>query len=570
MRQKYGFLKLIFLLFAALLLPQALYAEEAPVFSLTYSDSSPVVGKQIQVTVKGRQLNDVYGYEINLDYDASRLEYKGNSAVAGFSGLTFQTPKTDTAAGHLQIAHTKISPVSGEHDDVTLVTLTFTAKNAGPAWVKLTDVTLVDSQATPNASRLSPNVEAALAVASSGGRDHDGKDSGSTGSGGSTSTSGSLPATGVESRQVVSQDQISKAGSTVIELKEAVSEVRFPSNIADLLAGHGVELRTERYRLSLPTAVFKQLGGRLTGEELKDSYITLIVRPLPQAEAAKLLGLVAVEDGAVRVRAAGDIYELSLSITAKNGKTAALTALDEPIVLRLKADVSVDPKLCGIYAIADNGELAFMGGRHADDGMSVSVGHLGKLAMLELTAAFADLPQDHWVAAVIRELAARHIVNGTGNGAFEPSRSVTRAEFTSLLVRALHLKELETASFTDVRANDWFAEDVNAAVKAGIIQGKEERLFAPNAPITREEMAAMLIRAAVHAGASVSGGSYAPFGDEADVSQWALEDVKKAASMRLMQGRDEGQFAPQGITTRAESAQVIYNLLQLAGSGQGQ
>ncbi|MNN26474.1 hypothetical protein D3C81_1399790 [compost metagenome] len=52
------------------------------------------------------------------------------------------------------------------------------------------------------------------------------------------------------------------------------------------------------------------------------------------------------------------------------------------------------------------------------------------------------------------------------------------------------------------------------------------------------------------------------FKDSASISPWALNEVKAAASLKLVKGRSADEFAPKSVSTRAEAAQVIYNLIQ--------
>ncbi|TXK80326.1 S-layer homology domain-containing protein [Paenibacillus sp. N3.4] len=194
--------------------------------------------------------------------------------------------------------------------------------------------------------------------------------------------------------------------------------------------------------------------------------------------------------------------------------------------------------------------------------MVAQISHFSKYAVLEVTKAFADVPNSHWAADVIKVLAAKQIVNGTSATTFEPERSVTRAEFTSLLVRALKLTGTGQLSFTDVKSDDWYAEAVSIAVKAGIVNGKSDKVFDPNAPINREEMVTMLMRAySSVTGNPANGNGSASFTDELQISSWAVAFVNQAAALHLVQGRAAGVFEPQGITSRAEAAQVIYNLL---------
>jgi len=175
---------------------------------------------------------------------------------------------------------------------------------------------------------------------------------------------------------------------------------------------------------------------------------------------------------------------------------------------------------------------------------------------------FTDVPLKFWAYNAIMELAAKQIVNGTSPTTFEPNRPITRAEFATLLVNALKLKVEGHIKFVDVPAKAWYAKPIAIAYQAGIVKGKSPTTFDPTGKITREEMVTMLMQAyEVKNGKKLSVYSGSPFNDMNKVSTWAANYVKAAAELKLINGRLPGQFVPKGVTNRAESAQVIYNLV---------
>ncbi|TXK80322.1 S-layer homology domain-containing protein [Paenibacillus sp. N3.4] len=304
------------------------------------------------------------------------------------------------------------------------------------------------------------------------------------------------------------------------------------------------------------------MTSQLSAEALINSSISLKLEPL-SASAAKDAIVKGQSEAQADIKLAGEIYDFKLSITLADGSTGAvLSKFDQPMTLRLKVGASVNPKQAAVYYLADDGKLEYIGGQYDNGEMVAQISHFSKYAVLEVTKGFTDVPSGHWAANVIKELAAKQIVNGTSATTFEPGRNVTRAEFTSLLVRALKLTATGQLSFTDVKSTDWYAEAIAIAVKAGVVNGKSETVFDPNAQITREEMVTMMMRAygSIH-GNQTSGNASATFTDEAEVSTWAISYVNQAAELLLVQGRTAGVFEPKGITTRAEAAQVIYNLL---------
>ncbi|CAK4863349.1 unnamed protein product [Aphanomyces euteiches] len=194
--------------------------------------------------------------------------------------------------------------------------------------------------------------------------------------------------------------------------------------------------------------------------------------------------------------------------------------------------------------------------------MVALISHFSKYAVLSFDKSFADVSDSFWAAQVIKQMAAKHILQGINETEFAPNKNVTRAEFTALIVRALNIKVKGAAKFSDVQTSDWFASDVAAANEAGIVSGRNDSKFDPNAPITREEMTVMLVRAYEYGKGEKAIASNANiFADQAHISSWALTAVTAAQSLGLIKGRGNNQFIPQGLTTRAESAQVIAKLI---------
>lgn len=182
-------------------------------------------------------------------------------------------------------------------------------------------------------------------------------------------------------------------------------------------------------------------------------------------------------------------------------------------------------------------------------------GAIGKLP-------FKDVPAGFWGANAIAYLYERRIVQGVNADTFDPLRTVTRAEFTALLARALGLPAAGHASgFQDVAAGSWYEGAIAAAVDAGIVQGVSSTAFMPAAPVTREQMAALLVRAYQYrTGAQGMAGTPYTFADNGQISEWARPLVASAADLGLI-ARDD-RFRPLASANRAESAQAIYNMLR--------
>ncbi|RKP54001.1 hypothetical protein D7Z26_11465 [Cohnella endophytica] len=525
-------------------LPSFIAQAAAPSYSLAISNDKPSKGDQIEVAVKGQHLNDVYGYEINLDYDASRLIYVDmKSDIKGFS-----VPIVDEAGGHIKFAHTKTGATPGDDGDVTFVTVTFKAKETGKASIEFKDVKLVDSQMASKVETAGVKSVVDVAGTNSGGGGGGGGDTG-----GNTGTS-----------VTVTADQLSHAvqGKVTIDLPAGTTELKLPSNASELLSSNKFVVHTDGFSLEIPSAVFKQLAEKMSTADLKDSVITLKLAPLSTADANALIAKTEKSSYAA-IKLAGQVVDFGLSMTSAGGKTVSLTQFDQPMMIRFKADANFNSPKTGVFNISDGGALEYVGGVYGNGEMTASINHFSKYAALEVTKAFVDVPAKFWAYNAIVELAAKQIVNGTSPSTYEPNRLVTRAEFATLLVNALKLTKEAPIKFVDVPTNAWYAKSVAIAFQAGIVKGKSPTTFDPNGKITREEMVTMLMQAyEVKTGKKLGQYTDSPFKDMNSVSSWAANYVKAAADLKLVNGRAPGQFAPKGVTTRAEAAQVIYNLVK--------
>jgi len=180
---------------------------------------------------------------------------------------------------------------------------------------------------------------------------------------------------------------------------------------------------------------------------------------------------------------------------------------------------------------------------------------------------FSDL-NGHPNQQAINVLAAAGIVSGMGDGTFAPNRTMTRAEFCTIVVKALGLPQKTTKTFSDVASSAWYAGYVGAASAAGIVSGMGDGTFAPDATITREQAMTMVCRAArtkkldttvTDADAvlrGVTGGGR--------VSAYA----KPAVAYCLQSGlwTDAGALQPQTAIRRCEVAQMVYELCNLTGA----
>jgi hypothetical protein len=174
---------------------------------------------------------------------------------------------------------------------------------------------------------------------------------------------------------------------------------------------------------------------------------------------------------------------------------------------------------------------------------------------------------DHWAKQYIESLANQGIVNGVGGDMFGPDLELTRAQFLAMLAKTmdgLDLNAQPPSGFEDVPTDGWYYSYVNWGYGMGVVKGVDETHFAPDLPITREQMTVMLANFAAVTGMPLIDAGVSPvFADSAVVSVWALEAVEKIVRAGIMNGMPDGAFAPQTGATRAQAAKVAYMLCEM-------
>ena len=172
---------------------------------------------------------------------------------------------------------------------------------------------------------------------------------------------------------------------------------------------------------------------------------------------------------------------------------------------------------------------------------------------------FTDLSEAEWARTYIETLAAKEIISGDGNGNFHPNRSITREELVKLAVEAYDKYDAEAvAAFSDVEADAWYSPYIASAVQEGIVQGYGDGRFGVGERITRQDMAVILCRAA---GITPAESDTAVFTDTEEISDYAIDAVNALHALGILEGKEDGRFAPLDEATRAEAAKVIALLL---------
>ncbi len=175
---------------------------------------------------------------------------------------------------------------------------------------------------------------------------------------------------------------------------------------------------------------------------------------------------------------------------------------------------------------------------------------------------FTDVTENFWGYDAINELYSKGIVKGISETEFAPDSSVKREEFVAMLVRAANLKmKEENKEFTDVPGEAWYKEVIDIAFSNGIISGRTDGSFGAGESITRQDIAVIIGNMLEKGLISEKEDENKSFNDMAVVYDYARSSVERVLKQGIISGYSEGDFRPLNNATRAETAAIIYRIL---------
>lgn len=220
-----------------------------------------------------------------------------------------------------------------------------------------------------------------------------------------------------------------------------------------------------------------------------------------------------------------------------------------------------------VFWLKEDGSVQAVGGIYdpASKTARFFTTHFSTYFAKESVADFEDT-KDHWVRKEIGALAGKGIIKGKSEGIFDPDANITRAEFVALMTRAMGYGENHgyTVPFMDVRENDWYYNPIAIAYNEGLVNGKSATEFDPNGKITRQEMAKIIsniMKDKFHSQEKVD--NLKAFKDFEEIASWARESAALCLREKIIGGISEGVFAPLENATRAQAATVLYRIYGL-------
>lgn len=177
---------------------------------------------------------------------------------------------------------------------------------------------------------------------------------------------------------------------------------------------------------------------------------------------------------------------------------------------------------------------------------------------------FADLTSGSWYYDGVRCALENGLMTGTSARTFAPDRPVTRAMLVTILWRLAGEPYGRVSPFEEVLPGSWYAQAVSWAYDKGIVTGVTATSFQPGAPVTREQLCAILCRYAALTGKNTAASaSLDAFTDRAQVSAYAEASVRWALQAGLLTGVGDDRLAPRSGATRAQLAVLLQRFAGL-------
>lgn len=170
---------------------------------------------------------------------------------------------------------------------------------------------------------------------------------------------------------------------------------------------------------------------------------------------------------------------------------------------------------------------------------------------------------NHWAKEAIDYVVEKGYFAGVSVTEFAPNRAITRGQLVTVLGRILNIDKtsFKSNNFKDVKSDAYYAPYIAWAESVGIAKGRGNGNFDPDKEITREEMAVMMVKFLKISGKNINAKvNEASFKDEKNIESWAKDAVVEMAKFGLVNGMADGSFSPKTEFTRAQVAQVLYNI----------
>ncbi|GGG78909.1 glycosyl hydrolase family 18 protein [Paenibacillus radicis (ex Gao et al. 2016)] len=298
-----------------------------------------------------------------------------------------------------------------------------------------------------------------------------------------------------------------------------------------------------------------------------DADIRIVITS-PDAKTAEAIQKLAVADGVKLLVPALDFKILK---KAANGQFEEVTAFGSHAFSRLfTLSGSLDPsKATGVVYLPDSNEfrpVPTLFTKNSDGTVTAELIRNGNsiYTVIQSDIAYSDVKAE-WAKKAVNRAAAKLLLDGITAEAFGVDKSITRAEFTSMIVKGLGiLPAYGAAPFEDVAADSPYAGDIAAAKQLGLVQGNSATQFDPDASISRQNIAVLLanLLAYLKVDAKADDSVLAGFTDAGSIAPYAKSATALVVKQGLMIGKSGKKFDPLSSLTRAEAAVIVIRVLE--------
>jgi hypothetical protein len=239
-------------------------------------------------------------------------------------------------------------------------------------------------------------------------------------------------------------------------------------------------------------------------------------------------------------------------------------SLFEPIAIALPYTQTVIDETLTIMKLNEDGTMVPLGSYFDGEMVMFYTDEPGNYKVVSNPVRFDDLSlSDYWGARKVERLASSGIIGGRGEGVFDPSATITRGEFATLVTKMLQYDETTpTLTFGDVDADAWYAPYINAAFTFGLMSGRGEGTFDPDGAITQQEilivLSKVLEKRGVEKGVEENASSYSLKTENA--SSWAMDYLETAISNGALNGMPLSNVNMSKAATRLETANMLYEI----------
>jgi len=551
--------------------------------------SSVNKGEEFTVTLEGKGLKNVFGYEATISFDTDMLEFVKavKTRIDGMSaGPVVKNNKV--LFGYTLISNTKIN------GDSPLIIYTFRAKKSGNTSITLDSVKLVNAEDDNDNILLESNENfptKTVKISISGATPTPTPIIPVSGDSAETDTS-IPPASSIEYQLqadgsvivLIQPSSVQETGTTGVKVDKqtienalslAIADSKGVKNIILDIAEFGssteylVEIPAEyinmtsssiKIKIDTPIASLELPWNMFTTQHIGND--SSVIFRIGMADKSRLPESLLSQIGN------RPVIELSAIVNnqeiAWNNENAPVTVSInyQPTEEELK-----DPEHIVVWYIDGQGNVVSVPNGKYDPTtgkVTFTTTHFSKFAVTFVKRTFNDLENYEWARKAIEILASKGIINGTSATTYNPGDSISRGDFMILLVNTLGLKADFAENFSDVKPGDYYYQAIGIAKKLGVATGVGNNMFNPREKISRQDMMCLIDRALNLIGKGVERGSLEDlkkFSDWNSVSSYAVESVASLVKNKIVAG-DGVRVKPRDNTSRAETAVLLYRIYQ--------